>query len=59
LVDCAAVREGGNTKSETIISLAEIGTIYVYVATVGQIFFDYVTVDMFIDRGHLQGLGGH
>jgi len=33
LLDCAAVRADGNTKRETIISLAEIATIYVDVAT--------------------------
>jgi len=65
LVDCAAVREDGNTKSETIIILAKIGTICVDVATdrydptSWPDFLGYVTVDMFIDRGPLQGLDGH
>ena len=59
------VREDGNTKGETIISLAEIATICVDVAidrydpASWPHFLDYVTVDMFIDRGPLQGLGSH
>jgi hypothetical protein len=56
------VLEDVNTKSETIISLAEIATICVDVATDRYDlanwpdFLDYRTVDMFIDRGPLQGV---
>jgi len=55
----------GETESETTISLAEIAIICVDYATdrydlaSWPHFLDYVTVDMFIDRGPLQGLDSH
>jgi len=57
LVDRAAVRGDGNTKSKTIISFPETAIICVDVATDRYDMaswpdvLDYVTVDMFIDRG--------